>query len=366
MAPPAASATAQTPLLSASTPSSPSPTPPQTSSPTSSSATITTQSSSKQRQWNTKNLGSRLGADAVSASCAAGLISPLIAFIDKSIMETASGSSPSILTSLRRSLTSLVRSPLRTLASRPVGLVFLLYGGTYLTANTLDTFSSTLAPAPARTTTAGPAKFAASSLANVSLCVYKDQAFVKLFRGRGRRSGPSCPATMLCHFCAARLPDHFCVVQHTHKAGAPYRRLHHAEHARVGAHGRAVPRARGRTVRVDATAPVWSGLVQSPVGGGRWRAAGQSVVERPMAGDSARVAAVVRGAHWPHRPGVWRRRRRQLQSSAGLHDEVGVNDVLPVIVSFFPALLSFTPSHNNASPMKTVIQYCIIDLDDLD
>ncbi|KAM3481311.1 hypothetical protein MY5147_000702 [Beauveria neobassiana] len=196
MAPPAASATAQTPLLSASTPSSPSPTPPQTSSPTSSSATITTQSSSKQRQWNTKNLGSRLGADAVSASCAAGLISPLIAFIDKSIMETASGSSPSILTSLRRSLTSLVRSPLRTLASRPVGLVFLLYGGTYLTANTLDTFSSTLAPAPARTTTAGPAKFAASSLANVSLCVYKDQAFVKLFRDAA--AGPARPVPLPC------------------------------------------------------------------------------------------------------------------------------------------------------------------------
>ncbi|TQW00793.1 hypothetical protein V2A60_001834 [Cordyceps javanica] len=100
-------------------------------------------------------------------------------------MENASGSSPSILASLRNSFTALLRRPLRTLASRPVGLVFLLYGGTYLTANALDTASSTLSPAPARTTTAGPAKFAASSLANVSLCVYKDQAFVKLFRAPG-------------------------------------------------------------------------------------------------------------------------------------------------------------------------------------
>ncbi|KAJ4154084.1 hypothetical protein LMH87_010547 [Akanthomyces muscarius] len=127
----------------------------------------------------------RLGADAISAACAAGLISPLIAFIDKSIMENASGSSPSILASLRRSFTSLLRHPLRTLASKPVGLVFLLYGGTYLTANTLDTASSTLSASPARTTTSGPSKFAASSLANVSLCVYKDQAFVKLFRAPG-------------------------------------------------------------------------------------------------------------------------------------------------------------------------------------
>lgn len=100
-------------------------------------------------------------------------------------MENASGSSPSILASLRSSFTALLRHPLRTLASKPVGLVFLLYGGTYLTANTLDTATSTLSSTPARATTSGPAKFAASSLANVSLCVYKDQAFVQLFRAPG-------------------------------------------------------------------------------------------------------------------------------------------------------------------------------------
>ncbi|ATY63694.1 sequence orphan [Cordyceps militaris] len=180
MAPSTSAPAAQTQLLS-----------PTTCSPSSTtSASTRTQSSPQSRQWNTKNLGMRLGADAVSASCAAGLISPLIAFIDKSIMENASGSSPSILASLRTSFTALLRHPLRTLASKPVGLVFLLYGGTYLTANALDTASSTLAPAPARTTTSGPSKFVASSLANVSLCVYKDQAFVKLFRAPGAAAAP--------------------------------------------------------------------------------------------------------------------------------------------------------------------------------
>ena len=96
-------------------------------------------------------------------------------------MESASRRSPSILSSLRTSIASLLRNPLRTLTSRPVALVFLLYGGTYLTANTIDTLSSTLSNHPAHTTTSGPAKFAASSATNVSLCVYKDQAFVKLF-----------------------------------------------------------------------------------------------------------------------------------------------------------------------------------------
>lgn len=34
-------------------------------------------------KWNTKNLGLRLGADAVSASCSAALVAPLIAIIDR-------------------------------------------------------------------------------------------------------------------------------------------------------------------------------------------------------------------------------------------------------------------------------------------
>jgi hypothetical protein len=36
--------------------------------------------------WNTKNLGLRLGADAVAASCAAGLVAPIIAIIDQYVI----------------------------------------------------------------------------------------------------------------------------------------------------------------------------------------------------------------------------------------------------------------------------------------
>jgi len=35
------------------------------------------------RVWNTKNLGLRIGADAVAAICAASLVAPVIAMIDK-------------------------------------------------------------------------------------------------------------------------------------------------------------------------------------------------------------------------------------------------------------------------------------------
>ncbi|RWA07474.1 hypothetical protein EKO27_g7624 [Xylaria grammica] len=95
------------------------------------------------RQWNTKNLGFRLGGDAASAACAASMIAPFISIIDRSIMENASGRS-TLAQSLKTSVRTFFTRPHTTLFSRPVALIFVLYGGTYLTANTLDTASSTV------------------------------------------------------------------------------------------------------------------------------------------------------------------------------------------------------------------------------
>ncbi|KAI1310438.1 hypothetical protein F5Y03DRAFT_39540 [Xylaria venustula] len=132
------------------------------------------------QQWNTKNLGLRIGADAVSAACAASLIAPVISIIDRSIMENTSGRS-TLGGSLKNSLRTLFTRPHTMLFSRPVALIFMLYGGTYLTANTLDTATSTVRGQPATHVSSGTAKFAASSTANVGLCIYKDQVYVKLF-----------------------------------------------------------------------------------------------------------------------------------------------------------------------------------------
>ncbi|KAK5987985.1 putative membrane protein [Cladobotryum mycophilum] len=131
-------------------------------------------------KWNTKNLSWRLGADAVSASCAGALIAPIISIIDRSIMENASGRN-TLGDSIRSSLRTLLFRPQSLLLSRPCALVFLLYSGTYMTANSVDTASSTVAGRPASAITAGPLKFAASSGANVGLCVYKDQVFARMF-----------------------------------------------------------------------------------------------------------------------------------------------------------------------------------------
>ncbi|KAI1209855.1 uncharacterized protein F4807DRAFT_424664 [Annulohypoxylon truncatum] len=134
----------------------------------------------QQQQRNTKNLGLRLGADFLSASCAASMVAPLITIIDRSIMENASGRN-TLSASLKSSFRTLLLRPHTLLFSKPVALIFMLYGGTYLTANTLDTASSTARNLPATHVTTGTSKFAASSAANVGLCVYKDQVFVKLY-----------------------------------------------------------------------------------------------------------------------------------------------------------------------------------------
>ncbi|KAI8679522.1 hypothetical protein NCS57_00230400 [Fusarium keratoplasticum] len=142
--------------------------------------TKTTTTTSSSSTWNTKNLGFRVLADAASAASAASLVAPLIAIIDRSIMENASGRN-TLAASIKSSLRTLLLRPHTLLLSKPTALIFCLYGGTYLTANAVDTASSTVSNRPASTVTAGTTKFAASSTANIGVCIYKDQVFVRLF-----------------------------------------------------------------------------------------------------------------------------------------------------------------------------------------
>ncbi|CAJ2512429.1 Uu.00g054440.m01.CDS01 [Anthostomella pinea] len=134
----------------------------------------------QKQPWNTKNLGLRLAADFTSAACAASMVAPLISIIDRSIMENASGRN-TLVASLKASFRALLLRPHTMLFSKPVALIFMLYGGTYLTANTLDTATSTARNASATHVTSGTPKFAASSAANVGLCIFKDQVYVKMF-----------------------------------------------------------------------------------------------------------------------------------------------------------------------------------------
>ncbi|TAQ91664.1 hypothetical protein B7494_g119 [Chlorociboria aeruginascens] len=95
-------------------------------------------------------------------------------------MQNASGQN-TLKNSLKASLTSFVLRPHSLIFSKPFALVCMLYGGTYLTANTLDTITSTVQNKPISHITSGTLKFAASSTANIGLCLFKDQAFARLF-----------------------------------------------------------------------------------------------------------------------------------------------------------------------------------------
>ncbi|KAG0653046.1 hypothetical protein D0Z07_0292 [Hyphodiscus hymeniophilus] len=124
------------------------------------------ESSTEQRTWNTKNLGLRLASDAVAGIAAASM--------------NASGQA-TLKNSLKLSMSSFLLRPHSLLFTKPVALICMVYGGTYFTANTLDTITSTVQNKPSSYVTSGTAKFAASSTANIGLCVFKDQVFAKLF-----------------------------------------------------------------------------------------------------------------------------------------------------------------------------------------
>lgn len=65
-----------------------------------------------------------------------------------------------------------------------------LYFGTYFTANTIDTASSTVTPSSLDSTTAGTPKFLATSTTNLALCLYKDSQFTRLFSAPGSSPRP--------------------------------------------------------------------------------------------------------------------------------------------------------------------------------
>lgn len=107
----------------------------------------------------------------------------------RAIMENASGRS-TLKSSLQLSFKNLLLRPQSLFFSKPFALIFMLYGGTYLTSNTIDTATSTITNRPSTLVTAGTVKFAASSTANISLCVFKDQAFVRMFGPTGAAPRP--------------------------------------------------------------------------------------------------------------------------------------------------------------------------------
>lgn len=95
-------------------------------------------------------------------------------------MENASGRL-SLISSISSSLRAVLTRPHTFLASRPFRLISAVYFSTYLTANSIDTISSTVAQKPASHTAPSFSKFFATSAVNMSLGLYKDSQFARMF-----------------------------------------------------------------------------------------------------------------------------------------------------------------------------------------
>ncbi|CAI7604296.1 unnamed protein product [Penicillium discolor] len=130
--------------------------------------------------WNTKDLGQRLGVDVASAATAGALTCPLITIIDRAIMEKASKGFP-IGQTIKSCLRSMVARPSGFFFSTPFILIYTLYTSTYLTANAIDTLRSTTHNQPYNAIDTGLPKFFATTIVNMTICVYKDARFAKMF-----------------------------------------------------------------------------------------------------------------------------------------------------------------------------------------
>ncbi|KAF2805641.1 uncharacterized protein BDZ99DRAFT_466596 [Mytilinidion resinicola] len=144
--------------------------------------------------WNTRKLGLRIGADVAAASAAGFLVAPVITLIDRGIIENASGRN-TLGGSLKSSFKELLFRPQRFVFSKPFALIFSLYFGTYMAANSIDSAFSTIRAQSASTVTAGLPKFAATSTTNLSLCLYKDSRFTQMFGAANAAPRPVPTAT---------------------------------------------------------------------------------------------------------------------------------------------------------------------------
>ncbi|KAJ5788048.1 hypothetical protein N7457_003038 [Penicillium paradoxum] len=131
-------------------------------------------------KWNTEDLGKRFSVDVASAATAGALTCPLITIIDRAIMEKASKGFP-ISQTINNCLRSMVARPSAFFFSTPFLLIYTLYTSTYLTANTIDTIRSTTHNEPYNTIDTGLPKFFATTIVNMTICVYKDARFAKMF-----------------------------------------------------------------------------------------------------------------------------------------------------------------------------------------
>ncbi|KAI9497999.1 hypothetical protein BDB00DRAFT_951076 [Zychaea mexicana] len=144
--------------------------------------------SEKQRLW------ALYGVDVAAAATSSAMVSPLIAVVDRAIIENANGKRP-LGQGLVQGLRAIFTQPIQFAGSLQFRLVYGLYFSTYITANVMDTTSERMG---VKDTTAAWYKFIATSVVNMGICIYKDRSFTRMFGVTATRALP-----MLTYFCFA-------------------------------------------------------------------------------------------------------------------------------------------------------------------
>merc|ERR1719198_1472525 len=131
-------------------------------------------SSQPQPLVNSQNFSRALLGDTCSALLASFLVSPMVCAVDKSIMQQAAGTM-SIPSSMANSSKEMIIRP-GTFFRRPEFLmIWGVYALTYITANYINTFCEL------KKIGADIPRFFGTTLINMSSCIAKDYAFVRMF-----------------------------------------------------------------------------------------------------------------------------------------------------------------------------------------
>lgn len=119
-------------------------------------------------------LSMRLGVEWLAATLSAFTVAPAISIVDKAIVSNTSGKEK-LIPCLVNGFKTLVTKPIHFLKQPAFLMIWGVYGGTYIVANSIEaicerTKSSPIAP-----------KFVGSSATNITLSVLKDKAYARMF-----------------------------------------------------------------------------------------------------------------------------------------------------------------------------------------
>lgn len=113
-------------------------------------------------------------SDLIAGAIAGAAVSPIISAVDRALAENASGKA-SLGTSVTNSFKEMFAQPVKFFKSPQFFWIWLVYGSTYITANSCQTICDI------KKKDVGFPKLVSTFVVNTSTCIAKDRAFAKIF-----------------------------------------------------------------------------------------------------------------------------------------------------------------------------------------